>query len=112
MGRKTYESIGKPLPDRVNIVLSRDENFASEGCLVAHTLDEAWALAGEGEVFVIGGGQIYAQTIKVADKLYLTVIEKDAPADTRTPARTEMSTIFPFTKHLLRIRKLATQCIL
>ncbi len=85
MGQRTYESIGHPLPHRQNIVLTRDDNFKAAGCLIAHSIDEALELAGDGEIFIIGGGQIYAQTIKLADKLYLTIIDKDAPADTFFP---------------------------
>lgn len=95
MGRKTYESIGKPLPDRINIIITHDENYKTEGCLVVHSLEKAIklakempagaeAMAGE-EIFIIGGGQIYQQAIKLADKLYLTVIKKDFTGDTYFP---------------------------
>ena len=86
MGQKTYESIGRPLPKRKNIILTRDEKYKASGCFVTYSIDDALKLAGEGEVFVIGGGQIYTQMIEMADKLYLTVIDKDAPADTYFPA--------------------------
>ena len=85
MGQRTYESIGRPLPKRKNIVLTRDRKFKAKGCLIAYSIDEALEIAGDEEVFIIGGGQIYAQTIKLADKLYLTIIDKDAPADTYFP---------------------------
>lgn len=85
MGQKTFESIGRPLPKRRNIILTRDDKFQTEGCLVAHSIDEALKLAGRGEVFIIGGGQVYAQTIGMADKLYLTVIDSPAAADTYFP---------------------------
>ena len=78
MGRKTFESIGKPLPNRRNIVVTRDEHFSYPGVVVAHSLEAAYKLANakdNEEVFVIGGGQLYAQAINDADKLYLTVVD-------------------------------------
>ncbi len=73
MGRKTYESIGHPLPRRRNIVISRQEGFKAEGCEVVKSLEEALKIAeGEGEVFVIGGGEIYKQALPLADRVYLT----------------------------------------
>ncbi|OGF22991.1 diacylglycerol kinase [Candidatus Falkowbacteria bacterium RBG_13_39_14] len=107
MGRKTFESIGKPLPDRLNIVITRDKNYEAEGCYICHSLDEALEyaestlspfaypafMAGEGgvkprisaphEIFIIGGGEIYRQAIPLADKLYLTIVE-DSPEDADT----------------------------
>ena len=76
MGRKTYESIGRPLPKRTNIVVSRS-NEAPEGTLPAHSLEEAFSLAASGDqaperCFVIGGGQIYAQALPLADRLVVT----------------------------------------
>ncbi len=75
MGRKTFESIGRPLPKRTNIVVSRGFD-APEGVLVASSLEQALELAGgescESDVFIIGGGQIYAQSMDVAQKLYIT----------------------------------------
>ena len=87
MGRKTYESIGFPLPNRTNIILTRDESYAADGCVVVHSLDDAFAVAGKGpatdEVFIIGGGEIYKQAIGTADRLYLTLVD-DAPTDADT----------------------------
>jgi dihydrofolate reductase len=88
MGRTTFQSIGKPLANRTNIIITRDENFQASGCLVAHSLLEAINRAKEiykNEIFIIGGGQIYAQAIDIADKLYLTVIEGTFDADTFFP---------------------------
>lgn len=93
MGRKTFESIGKPLSNRTNIIITHDENYKTEGCLVTHSLEEAiktakssYAKATEDkEIFIIGGGQIYKQAISLADKLYLTVIKKDFSGDTYFP---------------------------
>lgn len=86
MGRKTFESIGHPLPNRKNIVITRDPGFKTEGIIVVHSLDEALRLAqGDNEVFVIGGGQIYQEAIGMADKLYLTIVEGSPEADTFFP---------------------------
>lgn len=86
MGQKTFESIGKPLPNRTTIVLSNDPEFNVEGVVVARTFDEVFEKANElekEEIFICGGGSIYAQTIDKADKLYLTVVD-DAPEDADT----------------------------
>lgn len=85
MGRKTFESIGKPLPNRTNIVISRDKNYSAEGIIVVHALDEALQRAEGEEVFIIGGGQIYQEAINKADKLYLTIVEGNPEADTFFP---------------------------
>ena len=86
MGRKTFESIGRPLPNRTNIVITRDPNFSVDGVIVVHSLDEALEKAqGDDECFIIGGGQIYQEAIGKADKLYLTVVEGSPDADTYFP---------------------------
>jgi dihydrofolate reductase len=86
MGRKTYESIGRPLPGRTMIVVTRQPDFAPPGVKVAHSVDEALALArGDDEVFIAGGAELYAQTIGRLDRLYLTRIEREVPGDTRFP---------------------------
>jgi dihydrofolate reductase len=84
MGRTTFQLIGRPLPGRLNIVLSRDPAFAAPGCVVAHSLSEGIALGAEhvtssggGEVVVAGGSQVYANAIRLWDRLYLTVVEGD-----------------------------------
>ncbi len=82
MGRKCFDSIGRPLPKRVNVVVTRDAFFLGTGLVVARTVDEAFEIcleAGESEVFVIGGGQIYEQTMPLWDKIYLTDVELDVP---------------------------------
>ena len=84
MGRKTYESIGKPLSGRTNIIISRNKQFEATGCLVVHSFLEALDLAaqsGENEVFVIGGGDIFAQALPAADRLYLTCVQTRAGCD-------------------------------
>lgn len=86
MGRRTYESIGKPLPGRRNIVVTRDRRFAADGVEVAHSLDEALALAGDaGEVTVIGGGQIFCEVLPRAARIELTEIETTLEGDTYFP---------------------------
>ncbi|MFO7924370.1 MAG: dihydrofolate reductase [Bacteroidales bacterium] len=86
MGRKTYESMGAPLPGRTNIVVSRKENYRVPDCLVAGSLEEALELAGDvQEVFIAGGGEIYRQAIPLADRMYITVIDHDFAGDTRFP---------------------------
>lgn len=86
MGRRTFESVGRPLPGRANVVVSRREDYTPEGVTVVRSLEEAFALfPQEEEIFVTGGGQIYAQAMPLADKLYLTTVEKDYDGDTRFP---------------------------
>ena len=86
MGRKTFESLGsKPLPKRTNIVITR-QDVEFEGALTAHSLEEAIRLAeGDEEIFIIGGAQIYAEALKVADRMYITLVERDYEGDTSFP---------------------------
>ena len=87
MGRRTFESLGRPLPNRTNVVITRQRDYSAEGCAVAGSLDEAVALFPPSEeVFVIGGGEIYAQAMPRADRFYLTVVEHDYEGDTLFPA--------------------------
>ncbi len=74
MGRKTFDSIGRPLPNRRNIVVTRNADWHHDGVERAASLEDAAQIAGDGEVFVIGGAQIYADAIRVADKLIVTEI--------------------------------------
>nr|AIA17405.1 Dihydrofolate reductase [uncultured bacterium]AIA17495.1 Dihydrofolate reductase [uncultured bacterium] len=88
VGRKTFESIGKPLPGRQMIIVTRQAGFQVEGCFVVNSIDQALRLArerGDSEVFVIGGAEIYAQTLALADRLYLTLVEAEVAADTFFP---------------------------
>ena len=92
MGRKTYESIGKPLPDRVVIVVTRDHGFAPDGVTVAHSLADGLAEGrrvaserGLSEVMIAGGGDIYAQTIAQAGALYLTEVDLEPEGDAFFP---------------------------
>lgn len=85
MGRKTYESLGRPLPNRCNVVISRQE-MQIVGCEVVHSLDEALALfPADEEVFIIGGAQIYAAALPIADRFYLTRVGHAYEGDTRFP---------------------------
>ena len=90
MGRKQFESMGKPLPKRTNVVLSRDARLAANGCVVVRTLDEAIDRAREvcgddGEAMVIGGAEIYALALPLADRLYCTAIDADIDGDVFFP---------------------------
>lgn len=86
MGRKTYQSIGRPLPGRKNVVISRDSSVSFEGTTVVSSIEEALRLvAGEAEVMIIGGGSIYASCLEKADRLYLTHINLDVEGDTQFP---------------------------
>ena len=86
MGRKTFESLGsKPLPKRKNIVITRSD-VEFEGAFVAHSLEEAIAMVDDdAEVFIMGGAQIYAQALDIADRMYITRVERDYEGDTSFP---------------------------
>lgn len=87
MGRRNYESIGRPLPQRANIVVTRRTDYRAPGCVVVHSLPEAFAAAGGApEVFVMGGAEIYAQTISRAERLYLTRVHARVAGDICFPA--------------------------
>ncbi len=86
MGRKNYESIGRPLPGRRNIVLTRNRTFTAPGCEIAYTVDDVYRMCkGEAEIFIFGGEQIYKLFLPVANKLYLTKIHHSFPGDTFFP---------------------------
>lgn len=87
MGRKTYESIGKPLPERTNIVVTRNQDFKAEGCVVVGSIEEAIKKGGEidNKVFVIGGEEIYKQAFPYTDRLYITIVESDAEGEVFFP---------------------------
>lgn len=88
MGRKTFESkpLGRPLPNRRNIVVTRNKNYQAEGIEVASSLDDALELAkNDDEIFIIGGGEIYKQAMKKADKIYATVVQTEIEGDTYFP---------------------------
>lgn len=85
MGRKTYESIGRPLPGRTMIVVTRQPGYAPEGVQVAHSLEEALARAPGDEVFIAGGADLYRQTMDRLQRLYLTQLHAEYPGDTFFP---------------------------
>ncbi|MBP6446890.1 MAG: dihydrofolate reductase [Saprospiraceae bacterium] len=88
MGRNCYVSIGKPLPKRTNIIVTRDPFFISSNCLIARSIPEALHMAhqaGEKEAFILGGGQIYEQTSDLWDKLYITEVDTDVEGDVFFP---------------------------
>jgi len=83
MGRRTFESLGRPLPDRRNIVMTRDPGYAAEGCDVVSSVDEALDLVADAdEVMVIGGGQVYRDFLPRADRIYLTRVQAEVEGDT------------------------------
>jgi len=90
MGSKTFESIGKPLPNRTNIIITKDKNYKiPKGCFVAHSIEEAKTRAEEldkkGEFFIIGGGTIYKLFLPLTNKLYITEVDDAPEADTFFP---------------------------
>lgn len=86
MGRKTFQSIGRPLPNRTNIVVTRDPAFHPEGVLVARSLDDALSKAGDGEAVVIGGSSLFGEVLPRADRFYLTEIHRAYEGDVHFPA--------------------------
>jgi len=89
MGRKTFRSIGRPLPGRRNIVLTRDVGFRAAGFEIAHSVEQSLAAAGRGELFVIGGASTYELFLPLADRLYVTRIAAEVPGDAFFPALDE-----------------------
>lgn len=88
MGRNTFHSIGRPLPQRTNIVVTRDPFFLAAGCIIAHSVEEALEIAldnGETEAFIIGGGKIYEQSQRYWDRIYLTEVDSEIPGDVLFP---------------------------
>ena len=86
MGRKTFESIGKPLPNRENVIVTKDLNFKQEGCLVFNSIERAFEnLNSREKIFIVGGAQIYKECISMADKLYITHLDLDIEGDVFFP---------------------------
>lgn len=86
MGRKTFDSIGKALPGRTTVVVTRDRNLQIEGCLVAHSLPDAIKLcAADSQTFIVGGAEIYTQSLDYIDNLYITEIQQDVEGDAHFP---------------------------
>jgi dihydrofolate reductase len=85
MGRKTYESIGKPLPNRTNVILTQNKHYQAEGCLIVHSVEEAVEQFKNEEIFVIGGAEVFHLFMPAVDRLYITLIEHEFEADTYFP---------------------------
>ena len=86
MGRKTFESIGKPLPGRTTVIVTRDANYRVEGCVTAASIDAAIAACGDDpEIFFVGGAEVYAQVLPRADRLHLTEIQAEYRGDAWFP---------------------------
>ncbi|MCD6038979.1 MAG: Dihydrofolate reductase region [Gammaproteobacteria bacterium] len=86
MGRKTYESIGKPLPGRCNIVITREKDYHASGCLLAHSIKEALETASESdEIFIIGGALLFQEMLPMTQRLYMTLIHQPFEGDTFFP---------------------------
>jgi len=98
MGRKTFESIGRPLLGRLNIVITRNEEFKAPGVILVHSLGEALEKAQKSEkIFIIGGGELYKEALPLADKLYLTLVKSGADGDVFFPEYRNI-----FTKEIFR----------
>ncbi|MBZ4200624.1 MAG: dihydrofolate reductase [Methylotenera sp.] len=86
MGRKTYESLGRLLPDRTTVIVTRNPNYQVEGALIAHSLEQAVALcAGDEEAFLIGGAELYQAGLNLAKKMYVTEIDMEVVGDAYFP---------------------------
>ncbi len=86
MGRKTFESMGRALPGRLNVVITRQKDYRAEGCEMAASLEDAMArFTPDEEVFIIGGAEIYRQSLPLADRMYLTYVDADYAGDTYFP---------------------------
>ena len=86
MGRKTYESINRLLPGRTSVIVTRQRDYAVPGAVVVHTIEEAMAAAGaDAEIFVIGGADLFRETLPLADRLYLTIVDAEPQGNTFMP---------------------------
>ena len=87
MGRRTFESVGKPLPKRVNIIITRDKSYLQEGCVIVHTLEDALseAFKTDEHPFIVGGEQIYRLALPIADRVYLTRVHHQFDGDRHFP---------------------------
>jgi dihydrofolate reductase len=87
MGRRTYESIGRLLPGRTTVIVTRRRDYEVPGAIVVHSVDEALEAAkGDAEIFVIGGAELFRETLPIADRIYLTVVDAEPEGDTFMPA--------------------------
>jgi dihydrofolate reductase len=86
MGRKTFDSIGKPLPGRTTVVVTRNRELQMSGCIIVHSLEEAMVTcAGDEEIFIVGGAELYAQALPLVNTLYVTEIRQDVEGDAHFP---------------------------
>lgn len=86
MGRKTYESLGRLLPGRTTVIVTRNKHYKVEGALIAHSLQSALALSyGDAEPFIIGGAELYKEGLKLANKLYITEVQAEFAGDAYFP---------------------------
>lgn len=86
MGRKTFDSIGKPLPNRTTVVVTRNTDLQIAGCVMAHSLQQAIAACNtDDEIFIVGGAELYAQALPLANKMYITEIQQDVDGDAHFP---------------------------
>jgi len=86
MGRKTFDSIGKPLPGRTTVVVTRNSDLVIDGCIIAHSLQEAiHNCIGDEEIFIVGGAELYRQALPLVDTLYITEIQQDVEGDAHFP---------------------------
>lgn len=85
MGRKSYEEIGRPLPNRTTIVVSNTKKFEAENCMTAASLEEALKLAGDRDVYISGGARLYEEAVPIVDKMYITEIDLEIEGDTYFP---------------------------
>jgi dihydrofolate reductase len=115
MGRRTYESIGRPLSRRTNIVLTHRQDYVAAGCIIVHDLKSAFAAcAGAEEVFVCGGEEVFRETLSLADRIYLTVIHRTVAGDAYFPTipagfvevdRREVEDVMPYALVVYERRK-------
>lgn len=103
MGRKTHESIDRLLPNRTNIIITRDSSYKIDGAIIVHDLPEAIDVAkkspGADEIFIIGGGQTFTEALPMTDRLYLTVVDTEVSADTFFPDYSEFTKVITEEKH-------------
>lgn len=102
MGRRTYESIGRPLPNRTNIIVTKNKDFRAENCVVVNSLEEAIKKASEidqEEIYIIGGGEIFKQALPYTDKLYLTLVQGDIEGDVFFPEYSEFNKTISQSSH-------------
>ena len=86
MGRRSYEEIGRPLPNRTTIVVSNTKNYNGENCFTAKSLDEAIKMAGDRDIYISGGSRLYEEALPIVEKMYITEIDCDIEGDTYFPA--------------------------